>query len=81
MMSVGDLTGVEKVAPSSEDGIRLAKKVDRDNVGVMLNFCHWMKAQQGKNLKPLLEDAMPHLFIMTINGSDHEGNWDHLIQP
>jgi sugar phosphate isomerase/epimerase len=64
-----------------EDGIRLARKVERENVGVMFNLCHWMKAQQGKNLKPLLQAALPHLFVVTINGSDYEGNWDRLIQP
>ncbi|MFV2069917.1 MAG: sugar phosphate isomerase/epimerase family protein [Pirellulales bacterium] len=64
-----------------EDGIRLAEKVDRDHVGLMFNLCHWMKAQQGKKMRPLLKAAMPHLFVVTINGSDHEGNWDRLIQP
>ena len=64
-----------------EDGIRLAKKVDRKNVGVMFNLCHWMKAEKGRKMKPLLKAAMPHLFVVTINGSDHEGGWDRLIQP
>jgi hypothetical protein len=47
----------------------------------MFNLCHWMKAQQGKNLESLLKVARPHLFVVTINGSDYEGNWDRLIQP
>ena len=23
---------------------------------------------------------MPHLFVVSINGADHEGDWDRLIQ-
>ena len=64
-----------------DDGIRLARKVDRKHVGVMFNLCHWLRAEKGQNMKPLLKAAMPHLFVVTINGADHEGDWDRLIQP
>jgi sugar phosphate isomerase/epimerase len=68
-----------------EDGLRLIGKVDRPNVGVMFNLCHWLKVDEEKNLEPLLSSAMPHLFAVSINGTDTgeeirsgTGNW---IQP
>jgi sugar phosphate isomerase/epimerase len=68
-----------------EDGLRIVKKLDRPNVGVMLNLCHWLKVDDEKNLEPLLKAAQPHLFAVTICGADTaqqihagKGNW---IQP
>jgi sugar phosphate isomerase/epimerase len=68
-----------------EDAIRVARKVDRPNTGVMFNLCHWMKTGDEARLQPLLEAALPKLFAVTINGSDTvaeikagKGNW---IQP
>jgi sugar phosphate isomerase/epimerase len=63
-----------------DDAIRLAKQADRKNVGVTFNLCHWLNAEKGQGLKPLLERALPHLFVVTINGADTEGGWDKLIQ-
>jgi sugar phosphate isomerase/epimerase len=63
-----------------EDAVRLAEKADRRNVGVTFNLCHWLKVTGGKDLRPLLELAMPHLFLVTINGADPGNDWDKLIQ-
>jgi sugar phosphate isomerase/epimerase len=72
---------LEKVS----DTVRLAKEVDRPNVGVMFNLCHWMKVDKEENLKPVLESAMPYLMAASINGTDKPdavhagtGNW---LQP
>jgi sugar phosphate isomerase/epimerase len=72
---------LEKVA----DAVRLAQKVDRPNVGVMFNLCHWLKVDKEENLKAVLESAMPYLLAVSINGADHAdairaktGNW---LQP
>ena len=68
-----------------EDAVRVARKADRPNVGVMFNLCHWLKVDDEENLKPLLATAMPHLFAVSINGADRAaeihagtGNW---LQP
>lgn len=53
-----------------EDAIRVSRKVNRPNVGVMFNLCHWLKVDDEKNLRPLLQSAMPHLLAVSINGSD-----------
>jgi sugar phosphate isomerase/epimerase len=52
------------------DALRVAKKVDRPNVGVMFNLCHWLKAEDEKDLKAQLQAALPRLFAVSINGSD-----------
>ena len=65
-----------------EDAVRLAKKVDRENVGVTFNLCHWLKLDAPESMKPLMELAAPHLFLVTINGADRDGkDWGQLIQP
>jgi sugar phosphate isomerase/epimerase len=65
-----------------EDAVRVAEKVDRKNVGVTFNLCHWLKVDGPKNMKTKMEQALPHLFLVTINGADSDGqNWDRLIQP
>jgi sugar phosphate isomerase/epimerase len=53
-----------------EDALRVTQKVDRSNVGVMFNLCHWLKVDDEENLKPLLQRAQPHLFAVSLNGCD-----------
>lgn len=68
---------MERVA----DTVRVAKKVDRKNVGVTFNLCHWLKVEDGKNMKPLMKLAMPYLSVVTINGADSDAeDWKRLIQ-
>jgi len=68
-----------------EDGLRVVRQVERPNVGVMFNLCHWLKVDGKGDLKALLASAMPHLFAVSLHGADsaaaiHDGtgNW---IQP
>ncbi|MFO7975060.1 MAG: family 16 glycoside hydrolase [Candidatus Hydrogenedentota bacterium] len=62
-----------------EDAVRVARKVQRPNVGATFNLCHWLMVD-GENLRQRLEDAAPHLFMVTINGADPGDNWKSLIQ-
>jgi len=67
-----------------EDSCRVANQVDRPNVGVMFNLCHWLRVDKSRDYKPLLKQAMPRLWAVSINGADnHDDNpgWDHYIQP
>jgi sugar phosphate isomerase/epimerase len=67
-----------------EDSIRLADKVDRSNVGVMFNLCHWLRVDKQRDYKPLLKKAMPRLWAVSINGADEfadQPGWDRYIQP
>ncbi|MEO1844215.1 MAG: family 16 glycoside hydrolase [Akkermansiaceae bacterium] len=64
-----------------EDCVRLASAVDRKNLGVTFNLCHWLKVD-GTNLEERLKDALPHLFVVTVNGANVGGKgWSTLIQP
>ncbi len=56
---------LEKVS----DGVRLAKKVDRPNVGVMFNLCHFLKTNDEKDIRLELVKAGSRLMAVTINGS------------
>jgi sugar phosphate isomerase/epimerase len=67
-----------------EDSIRVAEKVDRPNVGVMFNLCHWLRVDKSRDYKPLLKQALPRLWAVSLNGADvydEKPGWDHYIQP
>ena len=67
-----------------EDSIRVADHVDRPNVGVMFNLCHWLRVDPGRDYKPLLQRAMPRLWAVSINGADERDDqptWKRYIQP
>ncbi len=68
-----------------EDAVRLAKKVDRKNVGVSFNLCHFLKQDDEKNIDVRLQEALPYLFLVSINGTDGGAtqslDWNRLIQP
>lgn len=63
-----------------EDGLRIAQKVDRKNVGTSFNLCHWLKEKDQANLAERIKRVMPYLSLVSINGADSEGGWDKLIQ-
>ena len=67
-----------------EDAMRVAEKVDRKNVGVMFNLCHWLRVDKSRDYESLLKKAMPRLWAVSINGADirDEGKeWNKYIQP
>lgn len=63
------------------EALELARESGRKNVGIMFNLCHWLKEGEAANLQPRLREALPFLYAVSINGADHEGDWDRLIQP
>lgn len=68
---------------SVEDAIRITEKVNRRNLGVTFNLCHWLRIDDEENMRPLMEKAMPYLFMVSISGADSgcKGrDWDVLIQ-
>ena len=67
-----------------EDAVRVAEKVNRPNVGVMFNLCHWLRVDKQRDYKHLLAQAMPRLWAVSICGADEfdpKPGWDHYIQP
>jgi sugar phosphate isomerase/epimerase len=75
-----------------EDAVRVAEKVNRRNVGLTFNLCHFL-ADEGTNANtaflPLVKRAIPYVFAITLNGADNpteeimkSGNlWQYFIQP
>ena len=66
------------------DNVRLAERVDRNNVGVTWNLCHWLKVEGGRDFEKTADLVLPHLVRVTINGADTPAPgmaWDRLIQP
>jgi sugar phosphate isomerase/epimerase len=69
---------------TTADALRVAKKVDRKNVGVSINLCHELMTDQGPKLDATIRESMPNLFMVSINGADDKRpgyKWDRLIQP
>ncbi len=67
-----------------EDCVRLAGKVDRPNVGVMFNLCHWLRVSKDRDYQSRLKWAMPYLRAVSVNGADEQDpgkGWDRYIQP
>ena len=71
-------TFVERV----EDAVRIAKKCGRENVGATFNLCHWLNEGRESSLVPVLKQAIPYLYVVSINGAESGGKgWKQLIQP
>lgn len=67
-----------------EDCIRVADKVDRPEVGVMFNLCHWLRVNKDRDYATPLKKAKPRLMAVSINGADEwdsQPGWDKYIQP
>jgi sugar phosphate isomerase/epimerase len=67
-----------------EEAVRVAERVDRPNVGVMFNLCHWLRVDASRDYRPLLERAAPRLWAVSINGADEHDpapGWKRYIQP
>jgi sugar phosphate isomerase/epimerase len=64
-----------------EDALRIRKLADRRNVGVSFNLTHLLAVKDEPNLDQRLRESLPYLELVSINGAEHEGGWDRLIQP
>jgi sugar phosphate isomerase/epimerase len=64
------------------DVVRVAERVQRSNVGVTFNLCHELRSGFDPEFHQLLEQAIPRLYGVTLNGADRHGlDWNTLIQP
>lgn len=69
-----------------EDALRVADRLDRTDIGVTFNLCHWLKVEGAdRDPVPVLRAALPRLKFVTISGADtgdtRSMSWDRLIQP
>jgi sugar phosphate isomerase/epimerase len=65
--------------------VEVANRVDRKNVGVIFNLCHWLRNEPLDTLEPVLQAANGKLFGLTLNGAalagKNDNDWSRLIQP
>ncbi len=69
---------------SVRDAVRVAREVNRKNLGVTFNLSHSLMVGEEMRIPALLNEAAPYLFFVTINGADTGaagGPWNRLIQP
>jgi len=69
-----------------DDALRIADKLNRPDIGVTFNLCHWLKVEGAeRDPVPVLRAALPRLMFVTISGADTGDTktmgWDRLIQP
>jgi sugar phosphate isomerase/epimerase len=68
-----------------DDALRIVKKVDRKNVGLSFNLCHFLKRASADEIPEVLRKVAPHLFLVQLNGADagdtKKMGWSRLIQP
>jgi sugar phosphate isomerase/epimerase len=61
--------------------VRVARKCERENVGVMFNLCHYLKVEPKTDLKAALTKAKPLLWQISTCGAEKGGSsWGQLIQ-
>lgn len=76
---------INNYCETSAHSVRLAKLTGRENVGAIFNTCHLLKVEGEDNWEGKLLNALPYLYMISINGADsgstHEMGWDRLIQP
>jgi sugar phosphate isomerase/epimerase len=73
-------------AATAREALRLVKQADRKNLGLTLNLCHELMADNADELPQIIQEVAPVLSVVTINGADHKKKgqtmgWDRLIQP
>jgi sugar phosphate isomerase/epimerase len=76
---------VDLYLEESIHSVKLAQEVNRDNVGVIFNTCHFLKVEGEKGWKKKVKNTLPWLRMVSINGADsgdtRNMGWDQLIQP
>jgi sugar phosphate isomerase/epimerase len=64
---------------------RVAAEVDRKEVGITFNLCHWLKSEGDADPIPVISKEAARLQFVTVNGADGGDTkamgWDRLIQP
>lgn len=79
---------VDSFLDRAEDAVRICRKVDRKNVRMAFNLCHFLmdchrnRLDPRVRLAPVLEESLPWLASVSINGADDSGTtWSRLIKP
>jgi sugar phosphate isomerase/epimerase len=64
-----------------DDGVRLATRLQRKNVGTNFNLVHWQWVRQTRPLEIVMREAFSHLRLVTVNGLKGPANGRQRIRP
>lgn len=73
----------------ADHALALAKQINRKNVGLTFNLCHWLATtpyEERAGLKPALADMLPYLKMITVCGANDTASqkknvWEDYILP
>ena len=57
---------------TAREALRLVKQVNQPNVGLTLALFHELAGDQEPNLPQIIDEVAPHLFVVTISGTDRK---------
>jgi sugar phosphate isomerase/epimerase len=61
--------------------LSVVQRLALPNVGLMLNLCHELRAGNEARLPDIIHACAPALRAVSINGAEHDGDWNRLIKP
>lgn len=64
----------------ADHAARIAKRCDRDNLGICFNLFHWLRTDPKGDISILARSSLPDTFAVTINGTSPEGAYQTLDQ-
>ncbi|NLX95958.1 MAG: TIM barrel protein [Rhodopirellula sp.] len=64
----------------ADHAARIAEQCGRDNLGICVNLFHWLKTDPEGDLPVLAKSVLPVVFLVTVNGTSPEGNYQTLDQ-
>ncbi len=64
----------------ADHAARIVKRCERDNLGICFNLFHWLRTDPHGDLDRLVRESMPHIFLVTINGTTPDGGYATLDQ-
>ena len=71
---------------TAREALRVVKQVNQPNVGLTLALFHELAADQEPDLPQIIEEVAPHLFVVTISGTDRKeqgqpADFSRMIRP
>jgi sugar phosphate isomerase/epimerase len=64
----------------ADHAARIARKCDRDNLGICVNLFHWLRTDSEGDISMLAQSVLPNVFAVTVNGTSPEGSYQTLDQ-
>lgn len=61
--------------------LAVVQRLAMPNVGVIFNLCHELRAGNEPHLLDIIHACAPMLRSVSINGAEHDGDWNRLIKP